>query len=433
MFKNKPDKFVFLQIPTIMMSLMIAIMILCLGIWLGATLPTLQNLLAPSAGGNTNPHLGTNGKETAVDALGTDNATALATPDMAPITRHLPQELATALDDLWYTLADQSLQMPDVADAKQSLMKALVASIGDPYSVWLSKEEDTQLENRLDGEYVGMGFDTAKENGDFFIANILENSVASKADLKIGDKIISLNGIAINGSSELYQTAKSLSKDAFELVVARETQTIKITLKPFPYKEPALTHRPLSDDLYLVDINTFSEETRVLFDQAVSAIKSGGYQGVIFDVRFNFGGYMPICYDMISSLIKPDTIAYEEHSSDVAPISRTREQVLNLPYVVLINGETYSAAELFADALKTHGKSPLIGEKTYGKGTMQGLFTGEEGTLKLSTAYFSATQGARFSGIGIEPTQKVVQIYANYREDLPLSAAIKSSFKFLSP
>lgn len=406
---------------------------LCLGIGIGVALPYLHTLLAPNTVGNQNPLISLPVTETTADATESNHQTALATEDMAPNTRHLPQELATALDDLWYTMADQGLQMPAVTASKRELLKALVASIGDPYSVWLTKEEDSQLESRLDGEYAGMGFDTVVQDGAFYIANILQGSAASKADLKIGDRILSLNGVAVLGNTELYQTAKSLTKETSELVIERGTKTFKIDLRPIPYQEPAVTHRPLSSDLYLVEINTFSEETKVIFDQALVAIKSGGYKGVIFDVRFNFGGYMPICYDMISSLVKQETIAYEEHAQLTTPLLRTREQILDLPYAVLINQNTYSAAELFADALKTHAGALLIGEKTYGKGTMQGLFTGDDGTLKLSTAYFSAQQGARFSGIGISPTNSVIQNYIDYKDDLPLMEANKLILKFLSP
>jgi carboxyl-terminal processing protease len=323
----------------------------------------------------------------------------------------LPVTIIESLEKLWLTIESEGLWSVDQDKVQQNLLAALSQSTEDPYSEWLTHESMQLLENHIENAYEGMGFDLISyKKGDtdtLIIGNILENSAAYFSELKVGDQLITINGVNLMGQMSLFNSAKSIQTHPIHLEVKRGDEKITSELMPIPYQEPPLSHYPLDGDIYYIDINTFSENLADELYTVLTKLKSDAYKAVVFDVRYNFGGYMSASYDVLSMLITSEHLGYISTKNTIEPISRTQIQLLDLPYAVLINRETYSAAEFFAQSLNTYSNAFLLGETTHGKGTMQGLYTSEEGTLKLSQAFFSATQDSLFEGVGIKPTHSV--------------------------
>lgn len=363
-----------------------------------------------------------------------DSVPTVTTPKPTEASSTDASALMDTLTSTLQLIADEGLYTVDLTLAKSAITKALLSSTEDPYAAWLDLEESQALRDQIANNYAGMGFDTQVEDNVLYVANVLQNSAAHKAGLLPGDALVAINGIPLKGSNALFEAAKALDTETPDLSIRRPGKgELSLTLKTAPYHEPDVTYQHLDKNTAYIDINTFSEATASALKKALEQAKADGVKGIIFDVRYNLGGYMAACYESISLLTDKAVIAYETTTKESIPVSRSAEQVVDLPYVVMINRETYSAAELFAQALAAHAGAGLIGETTHGKGLQQTLFTAEDGTLKLSTAYFSATPDAVFQGVGVEPQNIYVESFKNYQKDHFLEAAKRFLIRGLSP
>lgn len=344
----------------------------------------------------------------------------------------LPEDLQNTLSETLSLVSSEALNTIDQNMLKEGMINAVMDSLGDPYAEWLNKEESAALHEQINSQYAGMGLDTEVHSGQYYVSNVLENSAAMGAGVERGEMIVAVNGIPVMGNSKLFDAARELNTRTPKLTLKGKT-TREITLNVAPYEEPAVTYTSLGNDIALIDINTFSSETADALKMALLSAKASQSKSIVFDVRNNLGGYMDACYDAVSLLSASEIVAYEVSKEEIRPISRTEEQVVDLPYIVLINKDTFSAAELFAQSLKVYGNATLIGQTTFGKGVQQSLFTAEDGTLKFSTAYFSATEDGVFSEIGIEPQIKIDYLPYTVQNDHFLEAAKRFLSNGLSP
>lgn len=358
----------------------------------------------------------------------TDSTTPLPVSD--PVTpqfqaSRLPNSLLENLDATWQLVEEESLFDIDQDQLELDMIQSILKSLKDPYAVYMNKEEHQKLQQQINNQYTGMGFDTRIENGHYYVANVLATSAADKAGLRVGDRIVAINEIPIHDSADLFDAAKKINTTSPRLTLMRgNSKSLDLVLEVTPYEEPVLTYE-IYDKIIYIDINTFNEETPLALKKALAYAKAQNTEGIIFDVRFNMGGYMNACYDAISMVTTSETIGYETLKSSRRAIPKTQETLLVSPTVVLINQDSYSAAELFAQSLQTYGDALLIGTTTYGKGLMQSLYSGEEGTLKLSTAHFSAREDSIFTNIGVNPDIEVYQEYENFTKDQILAASFE--------
>lgn len=350
------------------------------------------------------------------------------------ISQTNPSLISSTLDEVEVLVAGEGLFPIDTNSALGPMIQSLLKSSQDPYADWLSPEDTQALEAQIANNYSGMGFDTVVQSNVIYVANVLENSAAAAAGLRPGDALLELNGIPLKGSEALFEAAKSLNLENPLLKLQRgPSQELEKKLKVISYHEPDVTYKLLRDKLAYIDLNTFSQSTAPALKKALARAKADEARGIIFDVRFNFGGYMEACYLSLSYLTDSQIIAYETKKDTSIPILKKAPVEIQVPYAVLINQDTYSAAELFAQSLSAYENAKLFGVTTYGKGLQQSLFTSSTGTIKLSTAYFSATQDSSFQGIGIQPHFEVITDYKNYQKDQPLEAAIRFLTLGLSP
>ncbi|MCK8059999.1 MULTISPECIES: S41 family peptidase [unclassified Fusibacter] len=344
------------------------------------------------------------------------------------ISGALPPHISDDLSTLWASIENESVFPLSEENALNAMKEALVASLNDPYSQWLSNDDYDELTQSIDSDYAGIGIDLIVNDDEFVIANVLKNGNAYKAKLLVGDKLIKLNHIELHGNYDLFEAARSMSKNSIDVTYERDERTYETHIELLPYHEPSVTHQALSDEVYYIDINTFSQETLQLFEEALSQVKDGDYGYVIYDLRFNFGGWMDICYDMLSLVNDENDIAYIKDLSGVISAQRTRDQYIDTTPYVLINNDSYSAAELFAQGMRLHDSAVIIGETSYGKGVMQGLYETDDGVLKLSVAHFSAGLNDFFTNIGIVPDYPSPAVYRG-NVDSQLNKAIELIMK----
>ncbi len=286
--------------------------------------------------------------------------------------------------------------------------RGLVEASGDPYSTYLSKDEAAELQNDLDGTFSGIGAELDKKDGKLIIVAPLDDSPALKAGVKPGDVIAQVN----NEDTSSWSIDKAVSK-----IKGKEGTTVKLTLvRGDEVKEISITRAVITDpsvkteqkgDIGIIRISRFGNETATLARKAAQTFKEAGVKGVVVDVRGNGGGYLESAQEISSLWLKSGTtVVVEKKGSKVTEAHRASGDplLLGVPTVVLIDGGSASASEIVAGALQDNQAAQLVGEKTFGKGSVQKIVDLSGGAqLKVTVAKWYTPKGKNISKEGIKP------------------------------
>ncbi len=351
------------------------------------------------------------------------------------------------------------------------MLKAYVAATGDKYAAYYTAEELEALMAEMEGEAVGVGVTVTLdvETGTILVIQVAPDSPAAKADVKPGDRIVAI-GTKAEGERVAdigYEIAlKKLQGEVgtvAEFVVLRGEEEIEfsITRAAFTAVSAQGWVSTTNAEVGILRISSFEANTPAQFKTAMNELIEKGCTRFVFDVRNNPGGeqksvsailsYFANEDDVILSTVSKDgTTTYyraEEatYTGDYAACSVAKEEIgmyRDYPMVVVTNGYTASAGELFTAALSDYGLATLVGENTYGKGVIQSIFDlssmGYSGGLKLTVGYYAPPSGENYDGKGIAPDVTVVleEALANKSlyllsesEDNQLSAAIAQVMK----
>lgn len=374
-------------------------------------------------------------------------AEAQLTHTIAGSERYYPFELFDAM------LEAYSFQELDEEEMLAEALKAYIAATGDKYAAYYTAEEYVALMESVAGKTQGVGINiinsTVSVNGmDYkvlLIVNVMKDSPAAKAGLKLGDMIWAV------GTQENQETVHSLNYDlalkklqggagtVAEFIVLRSTEQGFEEI-PFSIERGEVTttsvysHQSTLDSrVGVVKIVQFDLTTPQQFSEAVDGLMAQGCDRFVFDVRYNPGGDLASIEAVLSYFLSEDDVLIrikrksgEEEVSRVQPVTYSGDyascnvskedigKYRDLPSVVLCNEGTASAAELFTATFRDYELGSIVGTTTVGKGSMQSIMSldrfGYTGALKLTTAlYFSAKDENGYDGVGIEPHHVVTQ------------------------
>lgn len=280
----------------------------------------------------------------------------------------------------------------------EGAIRGMAEALEDPHSTYLTKEEALAHEASLAEERVGIGVEITNAGGKFIVVAPLKDSPAYKAGIKPQDEIVRVNGEKIDGKSmsELVQMLSGEKGTSLKLTIYRSSEERHVELH---MKRETIAMHTVSSEVYemdgfslgIVTISLFGEKTGDEWKKQTSALVERGIDGIVIDVRGNPGGYLYSVSSVIGTLLENEkTFAYMQNSKGVLEMLNTdskEKPFLNkIPTVLLQNGGSASASEVLAGALKDHKRAMIIGETSYGKGTVQAthpLTNG--GQLKIST------------------------------------------------
>lgn len=314
----------------------------------------------------------------------------------------------------------------------ESANKGLVSAAGDDYTQFFTAEEARELQNDLSGNIGGgIGAELGNRNEVVTVIRPLENSPAAKAGIAAGDVVIGVNG----------ESTKSLTVDDVVKKIRGEIgSTAKITVeREGEVKEFSVTREEIIapdveskvvDSIGVMTVSRFDKETGSKVRAAAEDFKRQNVKGVVLDLRGNGGGYLEAGIDVASVWLNDQVVVSERRDNKVIDERKSgKNPVLgDTPTTVLINAGSASASEIVAGALHDHGKAKLVGEKSFGKGSVQELIelsTGDQ--LKVTIARWFTPKGKNITKEGIAPDTKVdlTKDDINANRDPQLDAALK--------
>lgn len=285
--------------------------------------------------------------------------------------------------------------------------------LNDEYSIYIDKDSSESLEQRLDGEYSGVGIEISanKDNGKIIISNVFCDSPAMEAGLKIGDELIALDGVSLSGKETTYvsDTIKNSKKNTFKIKYKRNDNEYEVELTRKVVTIDSVISKEYHNVGY-IQIQTFSATTS---KQVKEKIKGFGdnIDSVVIDLRNNTGGYLSAAYEIADYFVQKGKPIYQlkDKNNKVTKYNAKSNVLKDFKGIsVLINNYSASASEVLTLALKESANATIVGTKSYGKGTVQETDNLSSGAMvKYTTAYWLSPNGNSINGIGISPDIEV--------------------------
>ena len=279
--------------------------------------------------------------------------------------------------------------------AKDAALKAIVASLGDEYSEYLTKKETAAWESYLNGEFSGIGISFQKnDNGEYQVTEVFKNSPAENAGIKSGDIILKVDGKLYDTSEEMSEHIRGKNGTKVELVLRRDNKEINATMTRETVKEKTVYGKVLDDGSGYILIKSFEEGTSEEFETELSAFEKQGVKSMIIDLRDNGGGYIDEGIKIADRLLKEGTITYMEDVNGKRKYYNSDEKATKIKYVVLVNENTASTSEILTAAIKDNKGGKIVGTKTFGKGIVQETTKFKDGSsLKLTVLRYFSPKG----------------------------------------
>lgn len=302
-------------------------------------------------------------------------------------------------------------------DADQTAMEdaaayAMVDALGDRWSYYIPAADFDAFQDNANNAYVGIGVSvTALEDGTgFLVAKVEPGGPADQGGMEVGDIIIQVEDQSVGGLtvSELSKRIKGEENTSVTITVLREGEGISLYLTRKRVQTAVARGSMLNEHVGLVTITNFDERCA---DETISAIQKVLDQGadmLLFDVRNNPGGYVDELCRVLDYLLPEGNLIRMVGTDEKEETKTSDETCVKVPMAVLVNADSYSAAELFAADLREYGVAKIFGEQTCGKGFYQNLFQFQDGSaVGLSIGRYYTSKGENLEGVGLTPDVEV--------------------------
>lgn len=301
----------------------------------------------------------------------------------------------------------------DVPTLIEGANKGMVAALGDDYTVYMSSEEAQQFEKDLSGNIGGgIGAEIGVRNDQPTILRTLANTPAEKAGLLAGDVIVKVNSedtIGWNASETALAIRGEIGSTVKIAVVRDGSEEKEFSITRTEITSPSVESK-VENGIGILTMSRFDGETTRLAKAAAENFKQQSVRGVIVDLRGNGGGYLSAAQDVAGMWLDNKVIVSERRGDEVLDELRSSSDpiLVGVPTVVLVDESSASASEIVAGALQEYDVATLIGQKTFGKGTVQKLVSlGGGAELKVTIARWYTPEGRNITSEGIEPNTAI--------------------------
>lgn len=330
--------------------------------------------------------------------------------------------------DVWDLLEDDYID--DHALDKQQMVygaiRGMVAALDDPYTVYMTPDETVEFTQSLDGRLEGIGAELTVRDQALVVVTPLKGSPAESAGLLPGDVIYKIDG-NLTGDMTLFDAIMNIrgergtkvvlnifregQEEPFDVGIIRDTVNIDSVF----LEEPA-------EGIFWMSVYQFNDNTTPEFEEKMNEILVREPKGLIIDLRNNGGGYLEIAVDILSEFLEGDveavTIKRRESSQDETLFVSGSPRLPNIPLVVLINDGSASASEIVAGAVQDHERGIVMGETSFGKGSVQEVAQLNDGSsIRLTIARWFTPNGTNIDDVGITPDVEVAMTEEDYAAD----------------
>ena len=315
----------------------------------------------------------------------------------------------------------------DYQDMVFGAISGMVDSLGDPYTVFMDPEESKQFQDNISGSFEGVGMEIGIRNRQLQVISPLEGTPAKAAGLRPGDIIVQIDdtfarNLSLNEAVSLIRGPKGTE---VILSILRDDWS---ETKDFPIvrdviKISSLEWEILEDDIAYIQLFHFSQPATRAFKEAANKILASSVERIILDLRGNPGGFLEVSVDIAGWFLKKDQIVVTEDfgvkGQEIIYKARGNGRLGNYPLIILINQGSASASEILAGALRDHKGVMLVGEKSFGKGSVQELenLTGDA-SLKVTVANWLTPNGNHITDVGLEVDVEVEMTAEDFDNEL---------------
>jgi carboxyl-terminal processing protease len=352
-----------------------------------------------------------------VERAGVLGGPAIEQPTGAPTGSGSSDELAL-IEQAWTTIHDNYVDPKGLDDEAMAhaAIRGLTEAVGDEgHTEFMTAEEAKAIDQSLSGQFVGIGVQVAESDaGGITISNVFPNTPAEEAGLQRGDHIVAVDGKTTEGESldETVSRVRGPEGEAVTLTIGRAGKAdfdVKITRREYDLPLVSWAMVP-GTKVAMIRLEQFATGATKALEQAITAAKTDGATGIVFDLRANPGGYVNEAVGVASQFVG-DGIVYQAFSRDGTSKDAQVEPdglATTMPIVVLADGQTASSAEIVTGAIQDAKRGQVVGEKTFGTGTVLGRFDLKDGSsLRIGVERWLTRNGRPIWHEGLEPDVKV--------------------------
>ncbi|WP_333861146.1 S41 family peptidase [Clostridium sp.] len=284
----------------------------------------------------------------------------------------------------------------------------ILKGLDDPYSQYFSAEEEEDFLNQIDNKVCGIGIEMNKVSQGAQVVSVIKDSPAENSGLKEGDIIISVDSNSISNLSmdEIGKCIRGEEGTKVNLVVQRGNEVLNFNIQRAELQLSTVVGIMLDNSTAYIYISSFGENTSQKLDEVLGELSVKNPESYIVDLRNNGGGYMYSAVDIAGNFIGNNLalIVDDKHGNKIGYLTGGHKIVIDKPVIFLTNGNTASASEILAAAVKDYKKAFFIGSVTYGKGVAQQIFSlSNRSALKLTTEEFYSPLGNTIQKVGVKP------------------------------
>lgn len=297
--------------------------------------------------------------------------------------------------------------------AEELMYTGLVAGVGDPYTYYLSTDSLAEQVEKNSGHFVGIGVEIyAGDDGYIVVSSVTPGGPAEAAGILAEDKITEVDGESITGKTAADVSALVKGEEGTDvtLTIFREStgEVLKKTVTRQDIQVQTVSWRMMDDNIGYISITNFRENTYNQFKEALDTLEAEGMEKLVLDLRNNTGGLVKSAHEIGEELLPEGIMVYTMDKEGNREDTLCDDVYNDVPMVVLVNGNSASAAEILAGAIQDTGRGELIGTTTFGKGLVQRLFTLPDGSgLNVTIQKYYTPNGTSIHGVGITPDYEV--------------------------
>lgn len=331
--------------------------------------------------------------------------------------------IGARVDEVRRLLEREALEPSSEESMTAGSVRGLLESLDDPYADYLDETHFKYFNEQTDGEFFGVGINIAERDGVVYVVSTIEGTPAEAAGLRPDDEIVSIDGEARErwDIDEVVTRVRGPAGTDVELGVRRkgEEDLLTYTITRAQIDIPNVTSRIIGDDVGYIRLLTFNQKSAVDLTEAITELEAEGAESFVLDVRDNPGGLLSAAVEVASLFVEDGVIVrVEERGRSQTEQRVSGGKVTDKPVVLLVNGNSASASEVLAGALQDYGRAKLVGERTFGKGSVQ---TVEQlswgGGVKFTIAHYLTPQSRVIDGVGLAPDVVVEMELADQADD----------------